>query len=72
MSVFSQKLTPIADAWAGNSVNAVVFRKNSVVTHGKTQFAAFYNQQGKLVLAKRMLNSEDWEISETQYSGNIR
>ena len=72
VSVFSQKLTPIADAWAGNSVNAVVFRKNSVVTHGKTQFAAFYNQQGKLGLGKRMLNSEEWEISETQYSGNIR
>lgn len=72
VSVFSQKLIPVADAWAGNSVNAVVFRKNSVVTHGKTQFTAFYNQQGKLVLAKRSLNSEMWEISQTQYSGNIR
>ena len=72
VSVFSQKLTPVADAWAGNSVNAVVFRKNSIVTHEKTQFTAFYNQQGKLVLAKRQLNSEKWEISETQYSGNIR
>lgn len=72
VSVFSQKLTPVADAWAGNSVNAVVFRKNSIVTHEKTQFTAFYNQQGKMVLAKRQLNSEKWEISETQYSGNIR
>jgi hypothetical protein len=62
----------VAEAWAGNSVNAVVFRKNSVVTHGKTQFTAFYNQQGKLVLAKRSLNSPKWEIAETQYNGNIR
>lgn len=70
--IYAQKLTPVTEAWAGNSVNAVVFRKNSVVTHGKTQFTAFYNQQGKLVLAKRTLNTKKWEISETQYSGNIR
>ena len=72
VSVYTQRLIPVADAWAGNSVNAVVFRKNSVVTHAKTQFTAFYNQQGKLVLAKRTLNARKWEISETQYSGNIR
>ncbi len=71
-TVYTQKLIPVAEAWAGNSVNAVVFRKNSVVTHGKTQFTAFYNQQGKLVLAKRSLNSPKWEIAETQYNGNIR
>jgi hypothetical protein len=71
-TVYAQKLIPVAEAWAGNSVNAVVFRKNSIVTHGKTQFTAFYNQQGKLVLAKRALNARKWEISETQYSGNIR
>lgn len=59
-------------AWAGNSVNAVIFRKNALVTHGDTQLMAYYNPEGYLCLAKRKLNGEQWEIRQTQYTGNIR
>jgi hypothetical protein len=66
------KLVPVADAWAGNSVNAVVFRKNSLVTYKKTQFIGFYNTAGKLVLGKRKLGSVHWEVKETAFRGNIQ
>jgi len=62
---------PVAKAWAGNSVNAVVFRKNSLVTYKNIQFIAFYNQKGKLTLSNRKLNTSKWEIVETAFIGNI-
>lgn len=74
---FSQINSPVSiidvdSGWAGNSVNAVVFRKNSLVTHGDTQFIAFYNQQAKVVLGKRKLGSRQWQLKETAFSGNAR
>lgn len=59
-------------AWAGNSVNTVIFRKNSLVTHGDAQLMAYYDASGFLCLAKRKLGDEQWEIRQTPYTGNIR
>lgn len=65
-------LIPIAPGWAGNTVNVVVFRKNSVTTFGDTQYTAFYDPDGHVILAKRKLESDQWEIRKTQYSGNVK
>jgi hypothetical protein len=62
----------LPQAWAGNSVNTVIFRKNSLVTHGDVQLMAYYDATGHLCLAKRKLGSEQWEIRQTQHTGNIR
>lgn len=61
----------IADGWAHNSVNAVVFRQNSVTTFRDIQYAAFYDQEGFMVLAKRKHGSSDWEINKTQYRADV-
>lgn len=66
------KLLPIAPGWAGNTVNVVIFRKNSVTTFGDTQYAAFYDADAHLVLAKRKITSSDWEVRRTDYTGNVR
>jgi hypothetical protein len=68
----SPNLVTIDQGWARNSINAVVFRRNSVVTHGDTQFVAFYDEEGHVTLAKRMLGSSDWEIRRTRYKGDTR
>jgi hypothetical protein len=65
-------LVDVADGWANNSVNAVVFRKNSLVSHGDTQFIAFYDKDGAVVLGKRKLGSDRWELRHTQYHGNAK
>jgi hypothetical protein len=57
--------------WAGNSVNTVVFRKNSVVTHGNIQYIAYYDSTGHVVLGKRNLPAGKWEIKQTSFKGNI-
>ncbi len=68
---FAQDLVSVADGWANNSVNATVFRKNSLVTHNEFQFIAFYNPEGKLVLGKRNIADMEWLLKETPYKGNV-
>lgn len=63
---------PVAEGWARSSVNAVIFRQNSVVTHGDVQFTAFYDPEGRVVLASRPLASDRWTVRPTQYTGNVR
>lgn len=64
------KLVAVDTAWASNSVNAVIFRKNSLVTFRDTQFIAFYNIQRFVVLGKRRTGSVKWELKTTPYRGN--
>lgn len=57
--------------WSKNSINTVKFRKNALTTFQNYQFTAYYDNDGFLVLGKRKLNSENWEILKTVYKGNI-
>jgi len=36
------KITDVSYGWAKTSVNAVIFRQNSLVSHGDFQYIAFY------------------------------
>jgi hypothetical protein len=65
------KMTDVSYGWAKTSVNAVIFRQNSLVTHGEFQYIAFYDSTGYVNLGKRKSGSEDWEIHKTQYDGNV-
>jgi hypothetical protein len=58
-------------AWAGNSINAVIFRKNALVTHGRVQYMAYYDTTGHLCLAQREDACEIWKVHRTQHQGNI-
>lgn len=65
-------LTEVGPGWAGNSINAVVFRKNSLVSFQDNQFIAYYDQEGSLVLGKRKHGESNWKIKKTPYKGNIK
>jgi len=62
----------VAQGWAQNSINTVVFRKNSVVSYNNKQYVAFYDTNGYLTLAERKLKSSKWKINKTEYKGNIK
>jgi hypothetical protein len=64
------KLLTVADGWAANSVNAVIFRKNSLTSFKDTQYVAFYNADKKVVLGKRCLHDTTWQLQTTAFSGN--
>jgi rhamnogalacturonyl hydrolase YesR len=57
--------------WAKNSVNTVIFRSNSIVSYGATQFIAYYNPDGYVCIGKRTIGSENWEIKQTTCKGNV-
>jgi len=62
--------TIATNGWAKNSVNTVVFRKNALTTFKNIQYAAYYDDEQYVVLAKRKLDEEHWEIWRSQYRGD--
>lgn len=65
-------VTPVDNGWAGNSINAVVFRKNSLVSHGGLQFISFYDAEGNVVIGKRKNGAGKWQLAKTGFKGNIK
>lgn len=61
----------VDSGWANNSVNTVVFRKNSLSTFKNTQYISFYNKAGYVVLGKRKLGSAKWILQTTNFKGNV-
>ncbi len=57
--------------WARSSVNTVVFRTNSVVTHGGVQFTAWYDDSARVVLARRRLGTNKWTVRVTPYTNDV-
>ncbi|MBE9518835.1 MAG: BNR repeat-containing protein [Bacteroidetes bacterium] len=57
--------------WAQNSINGVIFRRNSVVSYQGLQYASHYDSTGQMVLAKRKLESDEWMSKKTPYKGNV-
>ena len=65
-------LVDVADGWADNSVNAVAFRRDALVSHGDAQYIAFYDKDANVVLGRRTLGTDAWQLARTQYRGNAR
>ncbi|WP_241410702.1 BNR repeat-containing protein [Belliella alkalica] len=61
----------VGEGWANNSVNTVIFRRNSLDSDGKHQFIAYYDPEGFVVLGKRELSSDTWVLNKTAYKGNV-
>ncbi|HSJ67543.1 MAG TPA: BNR repeat-containing protein, partial [Anditalea sp.] len=65
-------LSTVGEGWANNSVNTVIFRRNSLDSDHEYQFTAYYDGDGNLVLGKRKLGSNDWETKVSSYQGNVK
>ncbi|MEJ7736608.1 MAG: BNR repeat-containing protein [Chitinophagaceae bacterium] len=59
----------VAEGWAANSINTVVFRHDPLVSFRDEQYTAFYDQQSNLVLAKRKLGSNNWQTRVSPFKG---
>nr|WP_294781079.1 BNR repeat-containing protein [uncultured Flavobacterium sp.] len=58
--------------WSNNSVNTVIFRNSALTSFKENQYTAYYDPEGRMVLAKRKLNSKTWDKVITPYSGNVK
>ncbi len=63
--------TEIGLGWARNSVNATIFRTNSITSDHRFQFGSYYDSTGHVVLAKRDFYGNGWQIKTTAFSGNV-
>ena len=68
----AQQQIPVAPGWAKNSINTVVFRKNSLASYKNLQFIAFYDSTSHLVLGRRRPGAANWTLHPTQYTGDTR
>ena len=57
--------------YSATSVNTAVFRANSLTSRGDTQYICFYNPEGRVTVGRRKPGSSAWELSPTQYNGNV-
>ena len=64
-------LMPLGAAWARNSVNVTVFRNDPVTTAGDDQYAAYYDDTGRVVVAHRKLSATAWTETVTPFTGRV-
>ncbi|MGZ5255823.1 MAG: BNR repeat-containing protein, partial [Flavitalea sp.] len=64
-------LSRVDSGWAANSVNAVVFRKNSIASFRDTQLISYYDKNGIVVVGKRKIGTDNWELKNTGLKGNV-
>ena len=62
----------VGQGWAGNSINTVAFRQNSLVSDGEHEYIAYYAQDGHVMLGKRRLGSSNWELRRLDFTGDLR
>ena len=70
--VAAQKMVPVGEGWADNTINTAVFRKNSISSYKDLQYTAWYDTSGHVMLAKRKLGTTNWDIKRTNLTGDIR
>lgn len=64
-------LSTVGVGWASSSVNAVIFRTSSVVTHGAVQYTAYYDDSARVVLARRRVGTDRWDVRTTAFTNNV-
>lgn len=65
------RLVEVGEGYSKTSVNTTIFRSSPLVTHGGTQYIAYYDSLGYVTLGKRSLTSDRWDIETTPYKGNV-
>jgi BNR repeat-containing family member len=70
-AVPSTHAVTVGTGWAKSSVNTVIFRTNSVVTHDNVQYTAWYDDSARVVLAKRTLGADHWDVRTTSYTNDV-
>ena len=65
------RMSELGVGYARSSVNAVVFRTNSLASHGDTQYAAYYDDSARVVLAKRRFGDARWTVQRTAFTNDV-
>lgn len=66
------RVVPLGPAYSRTGVNTVIFRSDPITSHGDVQYAAWYDGDARVVLAKRKLGDVRWEVRRTDLTGNVK
>jgi hypothetical protein len=62
---------PLGLAYASDGVNASIFRTSSVISAGDYQFAAYYAPDGRVVVARRSIANDNWDLAVQEFKGHV-
>ncbi|WP_462381121.1 BNR repeat-containing protein [Pseudomonas sp. Marseille-QA0892] len=62
----------LGDAWAGNTINTVIFRHHGILTHDNIQYTAFYVDTHTLRLVQRDLRNDALTTFDLHGEYNLR
>lgn len=65
------RFIPVEPVHAANSINAAIFR-NALVSWKDHQFAAYWDDDGFLKVARRRREDSEWDIRNLSHHGNVR
>lgn len=65
------ELVPAGKGYSSTSVNATIFRKNSIVSKDGWQFVAYYDAEGYVTIGKRHLGEKVFSVTRSPYKGNV-
>lgn len=71
-SAKSVKLIEVGKGYSKTSVNTTIFRNSSLTTFKNNQYIAYYDEDSYLVVGKRKIGDDKWEIKRSQYKGNCK
>jgi hypothetical protein len=57
--------------YSQTAVNTVIFRRNSLITFGDTQYVSYYGPDGAVMLGKRKVGESNWMIVKTRCKGDV-
>ncbi|MEX2602348.1 MAG: BNR repeat-containing protein [Balneolaceae bacterium] len=66
------RIVPVDTGWAQSSINAVIFRQNSIISRDSLQFTGYYDEEGTVVLARREIENTEWDVIPTRFEGDVR
>ena len=61
----------VGTGWARSSVNTVIFRTSSIVSHGDLQYTAYYDDSARVVLAQRRIGTDRWDVTTTAFTNDV-
>jgi hypothetical protein len=62
---------PIGVAYADDAVNASIFRVSAVISANGYQFACYYAPDGSVVVARRDVGGEKWDVAVQNFKGHV-
>ena len=64
------RIVPVGRGYALSHINATSFNRYNLLSVGKWQFVAYYNDRQKATVARRQIEETKWQVFSTSFAAN--